>query len=209
MVIQIRYSPWTKVLKNNINNPSLLLQYPSFPDLTQIKEMREALGITLPKLERNTGVKRSLLRKLESGETSTSYKNVTSIFSYLVKSVEVTKKTVGVFSNHDIVSIPPDESVEKARKIMTDGKYDVLPIITRGGVLKGQISIFKLNPKKIKDESKMIVEKVADEAPISVPHHTPVHWIRIFLQEPGACVMITKSGKYVGIINLHHLVTNL
>jgi len=197
------------VLKNNINNISLLIQYPSFPDLTQIKEMRESLDISLPKLERNTGVKRSLLRKLESGETSTSYKNVTSIFSYLVKSVEITKKTVGVFSNHDIVSITPDETVEKARTIMTEGKYDVLPVITREGVLRGQISIFKLNPKKIKDEGKMIVEKVADEAPISVPYYTPVHWIRIFLQEPGACIMITKSGKYTGIINLHHLVTNL
>jgi len=186
-----------------------LLQYPSLPDLTQIKEMREALGISLPKLEKQTGVKRSLLRKLESGETSTSYKNATAIFSYLVNLVNVTKKTVGIFSNHNIVSITPDETVEKARIIMTEGKYDVLPIITKSGVLKGQISIFKLNSKKIKNESKTIVDEVSDEAPISVPHHIPVHWIRIFLQEPGTCVMITKSGKYIGIINLHHLITNL
>jgi len=209
MVIQIRYPPWTKVLKNNINNPSLLLQYPSFPDLTQIKEMREALKISLPKLEKHTGVKRSLLRKLESGEVSTSYKNATAIFSYLVNSVNVTKKTVGIFSNQNIVSITPDETVEKARTIMTDGKYDVLPIITKNGILRGQISIFKLNPKKIKNESKTTVDEVSEEAPISVPHNIPVHWIRIFLQEPGTCVMITKSGKYVGIINLHHLITNL
>ena len=209
MVIQIRYSSGAKVLKNNINNPSLLLQYPSFPDLTQIKEMREALKISLPKLEKHTGVKRSLLRKLESGEASTSYKNATAIFSYLVNSVNVTKKTVGVFSNQNIVSITPDETVEKARTIMTESKYDVLPIITKGGILKGQISIFKLNPKKIKNESKATVMEVSDEAPISVPHNIPVHWIRIFLQEPGTCVMITKSGKYVGIINLHHLITNL
>ena len=208
-VIQIRYSPWTKVLKNNINNSSLLLQYPSFPDLTQIKEMREALGISLPKLEKHTGVKRSLLRKLESGETSTSYKNATAIFSYLVNSVNVTKKTVGVFSNHNIVSITPDETVEKARTIMTEGKYDVLPIITKSGILRGQISIFKLNPKKIKNENEIIVDEVSEEAPVSVPHYIPVHWIRIFLQEPGTCIMITKSGKYVGIINLHHLITHL
>ena len=197
------------MLKNNINNLSLLLQYPSFPDLTQIKEMREALKISLPKLEKHTGVKRSLLRKLESGETSTSYKNVTAIFSYLVNSVDITNKTVGVFANHDIVSITPDETIEKARTIMTEGKFDVLPIITKGGVLRGQISIFKLNPKKIKNESNTTVNEVSDEAPISVPHNIPVHWIRIFLQEPGTCVMITKSGKYTGIINLHHLVTNL
>jgi predicted transcriptional regulator len=196
------------VLKNNINNPSIMLQFPSFPDLTQIKEMREALDISLPKLEKHTGVKRSLLRKLESGESSTSYKNATAIFSYLVNAVNTTKKTVGVFSNHDIVSVIPSDTVEKARNIMNDNKFDVLPIITKNGALRGQISIFKINPKKIKDESKTTVEEVAEEAPVSVPHNIPVHWIRDFLQEPGSCVMITKGGKFIGIINLHHLITN-
>lgn len=185
-----------------------MLQYPNFPDLTQIKEMREALGITLPKLEKHTGVKRSLLRKLESGESSTSYKKASVIFTYLLKSVDATKKTVGVFSNHNIVSILPSDTVEKARTIMNDRKFDVLPVITREGLLKGQISVFKLNPKKNIDESKTNVQEVLEEAPVSVPHYIPVHWIRNFLQEPGACVMITKSGKFIGIINLHHLITN-
>ena len=208
MVVWKSYSSWAQVLKNNINNPTIMIQFPSLPDLTQIKEMREALKISLPKLERNTGIKRSTLRKIESGETSTSYKKATAIFNYLLKNVNETKKTVGVFCNHEIVSVLPSDTVSKARRIMNDGKFDVLPIITKTGVLRGQISIFKLNPKKIQNENNTTVEEIAEEAPVSVPHHIPVHWIRDFLKEPGSCVMITKNGRFIGIINLHHLITN-
>ena len=46
-----------------------------------------------------------------------------------------------------------------------------------------------------------MINDILEESPPTFPHDTPKTWIRPFLQIRNNCVLVTKYGKIVGIVN--------
>jgi predicted transcriptional regulator len=171
------------------------------PDLRQIKSYRKSLGITLIQLEKCSEVKRSLLRKIEDGETSTSYEKASKIFQCLNKHIKISEQSVEKIMS-PIVSLLPSDSAEKARNILITREFDAIPVLDKVGNLKGIVTVYGLNSHKLSDESKVELNTVLEDLPPTFPHDTPTSWIKNFFNEFGKCVLVTKNRKYVGIITM-------
>ena len=179
-----------------------MLDYPNLPDLKQIEEMREKLGISIIKLERNTGIKRSLISQIESGRSSTSYTNAVKLFKYLTSQVHHKNGTMEEICVKKVLSLLPTDTVLNARKIMIQKRFDCMPIIDRSGHLTGKITIFDIDRRKLgEQESKIQLEEIMDESPPTVPYDTPIDSLRSLLSfRDGDCVLLTKKGRTYGIV---------
>ena len=173
------------------------------PSLREISGKRRMLGLTQKQLASLAGVSQSLIAKLESGKTDSSYTKVKAIFDVL-KQLEIKREVHVKEVLHDkVVSVQKDGKVSEAVRLMKDHGYSQLPVFDGehvvGSVSEKTILSQILNGKDLTQISTLFTKEIMEEAFPQVGEDTPLSLISSVLQHYSA-VMVSKKGKTLGIV---------
>ena len=117
------------------------------PPIEEIITLRKSLGITTPQLAKAIGEPRGTIARMETGKYIPKYPVIQKIFDYLYSKKSPTAKPLYKFCSKKIISIQPNQTLDKAIKLIIKYKFDCIPVIERK-VLKGNITIQKLATRK-------------------------------------------------------------
>jgi len=173
------------------------------PSLEEIARKRRILGLTQNKLAKLAGVSQSLIAKLESGKTDSSYtkvKAILDVLNQLEMKMEVHAREI---LHSEVVSVQKTEAVSKAVRLMMDHGYSQLPVFhgehAVGSVSEKTILRQVSAGKDLGQVSALSIEEVMDEGFPQVGTGAPLSLISGLLQVYPA-VLVSKRGKVVGII---------
>jgi predicted transcriptional regulator len=166
--------------------------------------MRTRVGLTQAKLAELAGVTQAYIAKIEAGLADPRVSTLEKISNVLEQElVKEGRILVGKIMSSPIISVKPDDKIERAVRLMESHNISQLPVL-ESGVQVGSISettfvrkiasgedMLKLlsdNVSEIMDEPFPTVRKDAD---ISVAYHLLEH-------EPA--LVVVERGKAVGIV---------
>ncbi len=169
-------------------------------DLSQIRKLRQKLGLTQTELARLSGVSQSLIAKIEKGRVEPSYSVAKKIFMALERKMHENHEVLKAqdICTRDIISVSPEDPVEKAIKLMRSNAISQVPVMVEGRVV-GSITEGTLvaNYERIKERIK--VREIMEEPFPVVSHSTPLSLIKEILKVYPA-VIVVKKGEVSGII---------
>lgn len=173
------------------------------PSLEEISIKRRRLGLTQKELARLSGVSQSLIAKLESGKTDSSYTKVKAIFDVLRK-LEIKKDVhVSEVLHKEVIGVQKRDKVSEAARLMRDYGYSQLPVFDGervvGSISEKTIMSQIMAGKDLSQVSTLPVEAIMDEAFPQVMEDTPLSLVSGVLQVYPA-VLVSKKGKIVGIL---------
>jgi predicted transcriptional regulator len=166
--------------------------------------MRIRAGLTQAKLAELAGVTQAYIAKIEAGMADPRVSTLEKISNVLEqRSVGADRISVGQIMSSPIISVKPDDKIERAVRLMESHDVSQLPVL-EGGVQVGSISetTFVRKIASGEDISKLLRNSVSDvmdepfptvrkDAPIDVAYHLLEH-------EPA--LVVVEHGKVVGIV---------
>lgn len=171
------------------------------PELSEIKRIREKIGITQKELAKHSNVSQSLIAKIEASKIVPGYENAKQIFLALENfSNQKSLKAKDVMKTK-IKTINQEDSVKKAVGLMKENGISQLPVLNNEknvGLISEQ-SIIEAFNQNMKLNSKTKVVELMEDALPSVSEETPLKLLSDLLDQNQA-VLISKSGKIVGIV---------
>jgi len=174
-----------------------------FPTLKDISKKRRQLGLKQAELAKAAGISQSLVAKLESGRTDSSYTKVSRIFEVLER-LEIRNKmqTEKVITDH-VATVQKNEPVSKVVRLMKEHGYSQIPIFegkqSVGSISEKTILHQILAGKDLSQISALPAEEIMEEAFPQVTEDAPLSLISNLLQTYPA-VLASKKGEIVGII---------
>ena len=175
-------------------------------DLTEIKKIRKALGLTQTDLSKQANVSQSLIAKIESGKIDPTFTRTKKIFEtldLLGKKEEIKAEEV---MNKRIVSVSPNEDIKDSINKMKKFNISQMPVIDDHKVI-GLISESTLLEALLNQKGKK-VEDIMDEAPPTVPKAASVNIITSLLKH-YPMILVSDSGKLIGLITKSDLLEKL
>jgi len=159
--------------------------------------------LTQNRLAKLASVSQSLIAKLESGKTDSSYtkvKAILDVLNQLEMKMEVHAREI---LHSEVVSVQKSEAVSKAVRLMMEHGYSQLPVFDGhhavGSISEKTILSQVSAGKDLSQVSALSVEEVMDEVFPQVGEDAPLSLISGLLQVYPA-VLVSKRGKVVGII---------
>lgn len=172
------------------------------PTIDYLIEMRQSMGITQPQLARAVNIPRATIARMESKKYLPKYPVIQRIYEYLYSKQSVTHKPLCKFGKKKIISIKPNQTIDKAIDLIIKHKFECIPVI-ENNIVKGKITTMKLATRKSSDrDSKIKVSKFMEESPVIVPCSTPGTHVKPFLESSSDCVILTKKGELYGLVTL-------
>jgi len=169
-------------------------------DLGQIKKLRQKLGLTQSELAKLSGISQSMIAKIEKGRVEPSYTVAKRIFIALEDKMKEHHETLMAkdICTQNVISISPEDPIEKAVELMRENAISQLPVIHEGKVV-GSVTEGTLvaNYEKINNGTK-VREIMEDPFPV-VSYNTPLSLIKETLKIYPAVIMV-KNGEISGII---------
>jgi predicted transcriptional regulator len=177
------------------------------PTFEEIKEFRIKLGISRKELAKVIDVSPNMIIQIETDRAKPGVDNFRKIFEYFYQKSDETETKLEEIMATPIKFLTPNRTLQNAKELFeTIEDMDIIPILNndKDKLLIGKISkkgleeYLENNPNKI---STTIVGNILEESPATFPHDTQKTWIRPFIQKRNSCVLVTKLGKIVGIVN--------
>jgi len=177
---------------------------------SEIRARRLELGLTQAQLAELAGVTQAYIAKIEAGTADPKISTLEKILETLEKTAIEKEKTAS--EKHvtaeemmatPVISVKPDDKIEKAAKLMNSYKISQLPVID-GDTQVGSISETTLMHQLTagKDMSKLVRKSVKEimESPFpTVSKDTDVETIYHLLDHSPA-VLVVDRGKAIGIL---------
>ncbi len=170
-------------------------------ELERIGKMRKQLGLTQKELAKLSGVSQSLIAKIESGKIDPAYSKVVQIVSALENIQKKGKKTLEEVMTSQILSLSPDDNVQKAIVLMREKDVSQLPVLESESSV-GSISesiIIDLVSKKGSDPRKISIRDVMSESFPVLPAGSLVDVGTELLRHYPA-LLLKKNGRIIGIV---------
>jgi len=191
---------------NNIvieySNTKNRLNVVDLPTVDYLIELRKSLGITQPQLSRAVDIPRATIARMETKKYVPKLPIIKKIYEYLYKKQNITQKPLCDFGKKRIVSVKPNQTLDKAIDIIIKHKFECIPVIDKD-VVVGKITTMKLATRKTSTrDSKIKISNFMEESPPIVPCSTPGTIVKPFLESSSDCVIITKKGKLYGLVTL-------
>ena len=172
------------------------------PTIDYLIELRKSLRITQPQLARIIDEPRSTIARIESKKYEPKFEVIQKIYNFLHKKQNISQKPLCEFGKRKIISIKPNQTINKAIDLIIKHKFECIPVIDND-VVKGKITTMKLATRKTSArDSKIKVSNFMEEPPIIVPCLTPGTLIKPFLESSSDCVIITEKGELIGLVTL-------
>ena len=103
-------------------------------DIDKIKDIRKNLHLTQKQLAQLAGVSQSLIAKIEQNKIDPAYSKVQAILESLENYMNKNKKIIFAkdIMTHPIISVHPDDKLEKAIRVMRSKSISQLPVFANG-----------------------------------------------------------------------------
>lgn len=177
---------------------------------SEIRARRLELGLTQVQLAKLAGVTQAYIAKIEAGTADPTISIIEKILETLEKTASEKEKTAS--EKHvtakeimatPVISVKPDDKIERAAKLMNSYNISQLPVIdgeTQVGSISESTLMHQLTTGK--DMSKLVRRSIKEimESPFpTVSKDTDVETI-YHLLEHGPAVLVVDRGKAVGIL---------
>jgi CBS domain-containing membrane protein len=110
----------------------------------------------------------------------------------------------------DLITIPPDESLETARSLMHDNNIHHLPVVEEGGKLVGLVTLTNVlaatdsilrDPENRLHARDIIIKDIMVTDVATVDEHASMRQAALFLEKHRiGCLPVVTNGKLHGII---------
>ena len=177
------------------------------PELSQIKKLREELGLTQSKLAKLCSIQPSYLNMLENNKNSKpSYDVLVTIFKKLEE--ESQKKldhltTAGKICTKNIITANKNDYIEDIIKLMHTKDISQIPVIDSKGCLGLVTENSFVKYLKENGKEKLILARVKDAVetpPPTVDVDEKVTDDLLALLNNSRCLLVTDKGSLFGII---------
>lgn len=171
--------------------------------LSEIRTMRTRLGLTQAQLAELAGVSQAYIAKIEAGTVDPRISTLEKISKALERATTMEKRvTVEQIMASPIITVKPNDKIEKAIRLMESNYISQLPVL-KGGTQVGSISegtivrkiasgedMLKLLKRGVKEIMEDPFPTVSKNADLDLVYH---------LLEHGAAVLVIEHGRAVGI----------
>lgn len=170
---------------------------------TEIRALRAKLGLTQAQLAELAGVTQAYIAKIEAGTTDPRVSTLEKILTALERARVEKRVTAGQIMATPIISVRPNDKIEKAIRLMESYNISQLPILD-GATQVGAISETTIM-RKIADGEDMFklvrrnVEETMDNPFPSISKDTDIDTV-YHLLEHNPAVLVIDRGRVVGIV---------
>lgn len=168
--------------------------------LREIQRRRRQLNLTQAQLAKLAEISQSALAKIESGKMNPSYAIAKKIFDVLDELEQKGAMKAADIMQKPVISIGPDEKIERAIEIMREKSISQLPVMRKGivvGLLSDVNLVGRVGEKNL---SGRMISEVMGEVPPLIPENTPVKTVSELLKY-SPVVLISGGPKITGIIS--------
>jgi predicted transcriptional regulator len=167
----------------------------------ELKQKRIDLGLTQNDLAKRAGVSQPLIARIESGDVDprlSTLKKIIDVFNEIEKE-DICLKDI---MNHELISVSPEESIDRAVHIMEEYNISQIPVI-RNGISVGSIAedmiVRSMADKKTSVVSHM---KIADIMGDSFPALSPNTDVKTasYMLEKHPAVLVLENGQVTGVV---------
>ncbi|WP_058365468.1 CBS domain-containing protein [Haloparvum sedimenti] len=166
------------------------------PTPQDLRERRNALGLTQSALADEAGVSQPLIARIEGGDVDPRLSTLRSIVNALDEAEGEVVRAENLM-NETVISVAPDDAVRDAVDLMEREAYSQLPVL-QNGIPVGSISQGDVVHAG-EDVGDLPVSEVMSESFPTVAPDATVDEVRNLLDHYKA-VMVTDGGETVGII---------
>ncbi len=174
-----------------------------FPDISDIKLLREKLGLSQSELSKAVGITQSAIAKYEGGLQIPSYTVAVNIFNYLLEQVKSDEHEVKMLMEPSVISVRMHSKFGSALKLMKKYGISQIPVIENGrvyGTVTDDLSIDLLDRIQTTTDFKDTeVEECMREILPIVPPNASLRDINPLLRKYNA-VLIQEREKVIGIL---------
>ncbi len=179
------------------------MQLPS-PD--ELKQKRTDLGLTQSDLAKRAGVSQPLIARIEAGDVDprlSTLKKIIDVFNDIEKEDIYLRDIM----NRELISVDPDNGVDKAVHIMEEYNISQIPVINDGisvGSISEDMIVRSMTDKKTSVVSHM---KVGDIMGDSFPTLSPNTDIKTasYILEKHPAVLILEKGQVAGVVTKYDI----
>ncbi|WP_407356625.1 CBS domain-containing protein [Methanolobus sp. WCC5] len=167
----------------------------------ELKQKRIDLGLTQNDLAKRAGVSQPLIARIESGDVDprlSTLKKIIDVFNEIEKE-DICLKDI---MNCELISVSPEESIDRAVHIMEEYNISQIPVI-RNGISVGSIAedmiVRSMADKKTSVVSHM---KIADIMGDSFPALSPNTDVKTasYMLEKHPAVLVLENGQVTGVV---------
>jgi predicted transcriptional regulator len=200
-----------QALISNKHIPGENLSKTHFPEISQLKKIRNQLGMTQTSLSKRSGIAQSTITKIERGSIKGSYPDVVKLFETLDEEMDKKRQHVPLkdISTKSVISVFSTDPVRKASELMHEKNISQIPVF-RGDVLVGSVSesdILQLIMSGVPSEeaARRPIESIMESPFPMVDESVERESVeRLILKEHA--ILTTKNGKITGIVTSADLI---
>ncbi|WP_138006419.1 CBS domain-containing protein [Halalkalirubrum salinum] len=175
------------------------------PTPQDLRERRNALGLTQSSLAEAAGVSQPLIARIEGGDVDPRLSTLRRIVNALDEAEGDVVRAADLM-NETVIAVAPDDSVREAVDRMEREAYSQLPVL-QNGIPVGSISQSDVIHAG-DDVSELPVSEVMSESFPTVARDATVDEVRNLLDHYKA-IMVTSGGETIGIITEADLAAQL
>lgn len=175
-------------------------------NLSEIKKIRNKIGITQKELSAKAGVSQSLIAKIESGMIDPTYSKANKIINALEELSQKSEKCVDTIMNKKIASCKSGDTIKDAVKKMKNFGVSQIPIIENNtciGIVSESDILQSIMSKKDK-----LLKDIMEDCPPIITKKTKLSVVSELLKY-YSLVLIGESGKLIGLVTKSDLLSEL
>lgn len=176
-----------------------------FPPESDIKKMRNALGITQSELANGSGVSQSTIAKVEGRKTDASYRTVVRLFETLDKMTRKTgiDRTAADVASTSPITVDADDSLRVASDLMRRTGFSQMPVMSGDspvGSISERMILGLIEQGMSMDElRKTSIKKVMGESFPVVSEGMSLSAVAQLMGDSDA-VLVSRQGKVISMI---------
>ncbi len=176
-----------------------------FPPESDIKKMRNALGITQSELSKESGVSQSTIAKIEGDKTDASYKTVSNLFRTLEKMNRKTgiDRTASDVASGSPITVDANDSLRVASDLMRRTGFSQMPVMSGdrpvGSISERRILGLIEQGMSMDELRKTPIEKVMGESFPVVSESMSLSAVAQLMGDSDA-VLVSRQGKVISMI---------
>jgi predicted transcriptional regulator len=179
------------------------MQLPS-PD--ELKQKRIDLSLTQSDLAKRAGVSQPLIARIEAGDVDPRLSTLRKIID-VFNDIEKEDIYLSDIMNNELISVDPNESIDKAVSIMEKHNISQIPVIKKGisvGSISEEMIVRSMTNKKTSEVSHM---KIGDVMGDSFPTLSPSTDVKTayYMLEKYPAVLVLEKGQVAGVVTKYDI----
>jgi predicted transcriptional regulator len=173
-----------------------------------IKKKRIKLGLTQSELALRASVSQPLIARIESGDVDPRLSTIKSIVTAL-EEMEKSRVTAKDLMTFPVISLPPEETIDQAVKLMDKHGFSQLPVLENGvpiGSISESALVQAMGSRDIGRISNARVRELMEDSFPAVAPRTEMGTISALL-EANHAVLVMEMGKVVGVITKYNIMS--